>query len=201
MASHKRRHVCSLRSLDARKRPLAASCRTTLSRSRLDWSCFRTKDHSSSNSSTVASASVASGSISVSLKAGSLVAFFIHAMTVWRDTRNPSARAHANYCALHTLVESLLGAPLGRHGALDVPGFASGTLGRDISASRWEHDHCAPAQHCRSGDNEPSSLSGDLPSSQLLPALTLSHHSLFAGCALPFPLSDELTEFPVGAAN
>ena len=32
---------------------------------------------------------------------------------------------------------------------------ASYMLGRDISASHWEHDRCVP-EHCfRSGDNEP----------------------------------------------
>lgn len=52
------------------------------------------------------------------------------------------------------------------------------TLGRDISACRWEHAHGAPTHHCRSGDTELSSLSCDLP---------LSKHSC----------SDSITSFPL----
>jgi hypothetical protein len=87
--------------------------------------------------------------------ASSLVASFESMGSRYCVTHQRSARAHANCCALHTPSESLLGVPLDRQLALDVPGFASDTLGRDISASRWEHDHCTPAHHCRSGDTEP----------------------------------------------
>ena len=44
---------------------------------------------------------------------------------------------------------------LGATLSLDFPCFASYTLGRDISASHWEHDRCVPAHCFRSGDNEP----------------------------------------------
>jgi hypothetical protein len=65
------------------------------------WFVFSiTKDHSSSNSRTLASASFASGMITISLRAVS---------------------------------------------------FASYTLGRDISASHWEHDRCVQAHCIRSG--------------------------------------------------
>ncbi len=84
-----------------------------------------------------------------------LFGFFLSRRLPYDVRPQRSARAHVDCCALHTLGESLRGVPADRHGALDVPCFASYMLGRDISASHWEHDHCGPAHHYRSGDNEP----------------------------------------------
>jgi hypothetical protein len=152
MASHKRRQVVWPRSPTT----YATTCRVlrhSAIRIQAWFVFFSTNDHSSSNSSTVASTSLASGSISVSLKADSL-AFFLSRRSPSSVRPQRSVPDHANCCALHRLVGSLLDVLLDRHRGTDSPGIVFDRHGRDISASRWGLDHYAPRRRSCNADNE-----------------------------------------------
>src|SRR5712691_4078917 len=114
MASHNVRQVFSLRSPTA----YATTCLVFRHNAIQIHAClvfFSTNDHSSSNSSIVASASLASGTTSVSLKAGSFSAFFLSMRSLLLSRLQMCALVLSNYFALHRLSRSLLFVLLDTH--------------------------------------------------------------------------------------
>jgi hypothetical protein len=117
----------------------------------------------SSNSRTVASASLASGGISVSRKRWQLGGLVLSRRSLRSVTLQRSARVPANCFALQRLSESLRGVLLHRHVASAFHDFASCLLCNDISACRWELARFASRLRFRNEDKRQCSLPWHLP--------------------------------------
>src|SRR5205823_9671273 len=121
---HSSRQVSSLRSPIAR----ATTCRVLRQRAihiQALFAFFKTNDHSSSNSSIVASGSFTSGLMSVSLNGGNTASFFLAILPPSSVKLQMFAQCLSNCYALHRLAVSLLFVPLNTHEVLDFPGYSS----------------------------------------------------------------------------
>ncbi len=150
---HSSRHVSSLRSPMAR----ATTCRVLRQRAiqiHALFAFFKTNDHSSSHSSSVASGSFASGLMSVSLKGGNTASFFLAILPPMSVKLQRFAQCLANYSALQRLAIFLPCVPLNIHEVLGFPGYTAHTLGRSISAFHWVHARYAPIFHFHSRDTK-----------------------------------------------
>ena len=140
---HSSRHVFLLRSPTAR----ATICRVFLQRAIHIHTLFtflNTNGHNSSNSRIVAFGSSGSGAINVSLKGGSLAAFFSANLSPCCVLLQMSLSALSNCYALDRIGEPLHGAPPYIHLVQDPRDFASCMICSDIFAFHSKHVHYAP---------------------------------------------------------